>query len=57
MDFQNTFPIWKKLNTNQKNRILGGLISRKVKNEEIIRMSCGTILILDMEKLKELQNL
>lgn len=36
MDFDNYFPVWNKLTAVQKNRILGGLITRKAKKGTII---------------------
>ena len=39
MDFQSIFPVWNKLNAIQKNRILGGLITRKVKKGTLIPVS------------------
>lgn len=55
MDFQNIFPIWNKLNTDQKNRILSGLITRKVKKGTLIHngnMNCTGLLLIKAGQLR-----
>ncbi len=55
MDFQNIFPVWNKLNTHQKNRILGSLITRKVKKGTLIHngnMNCTGLLLVKSGQLR-----
>lgn len=55
MDFQSIFPVWNKLNAIQKNRILGGLITRKVKKGTLIHngsMDCTGLLLVKSGQLR-----
>ena len=55
MDFQSIFPVWNKLNAIQKNRILGGLITRKVKKGTLIHngsMDCTGQLLVKSGQLR-----
>lgn len=55
MDFQSIFPVWNKLNAIQKNRILGGLITRKVKRGTLIHngsMDCTGLLLVKSGQLR-----
>lgn len=55
MDFQNYFPVWKKLNTIQQNRILGSLITRRVEKGTIIHngnMDCTGLLLIKSGQLR-----
>lgn len=55
MDFQNYFPIWNKLNTIQKNRILSSLIPRQVKKGTLIHnnsMDCTGLLLIKSGQLR-----
>ena len=55
MDFQSIFPVWTKLNAIQKNRILGGLITRKVKKGTLIHngsMDCTGLLLVKSGQLR-----
>ena len=47
MEFQNYFPIWNKLTTDQQSRILGSLMARKVNKGTLIHngsMDCTGLL-------------
>ena len=55
MEFQSIFPVWNKLNAIQKNRILGGLITRKVKKGTLIHngsMDCTGLLLVKSGQLR-----
>lgn len=55
MDFQSVFPIWNKLNAAQKNRILGGLITRQIKKGTIIHngnINCTGLLLIKSGQLR-----
>ena len=55
MDFQSICPVWNKLNAIQKNRILGGLITRKVKKGTLIHngsMDCTGLLLVKSGQLR-----
>ena len=49
MSFETYFPVWDKLNTCQKNRILDGLTARQVKKGTILHngsMDCTGLLLV-----------
>lgn len=55
MSFENYFPIWNKLNSDQQNRILGGLMSKKVAKGTIIHngsMDCTGLLLVKSGQLR-----
>ncbi len=55
MDFQDYFPIWDKLNTIQQNRMLGSLITRKIRKGTIIHsdsMDCTGLLLIQSGQLR-----
>lgn len=55
MDFQSIFPVWDKLNKNQQNRIMGGLIEKSVKKGEIIHngnMDCTGLFLIKSGQLR-----
>ena len=55
MDFQSCFPIWDKLTAAQRDRILGGLISRHVRKGTVIHSSsadCTGLLLVQSGRLR-----
>ena len=55
MEFQNYFPIWNKLSTDQQNRILGSLITRKAEKGTVIHngsMDCTGLLLVKAGQLR-----
>lgn len=55
MDFQNVFPVWKKLNGIQQKRMLGSLITKKVKKGMLIHsgnMDCTGLLLIQSGQLR-----
>ncbi|MCI6868680.1 MAG: Crp/Fnr family transcriptional regulator [Lachnospiraceae bacterium] len=55
MEFENYFPIWNQLTTDQKNRIQKGLITRKVEKGTIIHngnMDCTGLLLVKSGQLR-----
>ena len=55
MEFQNCFPIWDKLNTDQQARILGSLASHRVKKGAVIHngsMDCTGLLLIKSGQLR-----
>lgn len=55
MSFEDYFPVWEKLNTAQKSRLLGGLITRKIKKGTIIHngsMGCTGLLLVKSGQLR-----
>ena len=55
MDFQSCFPIWDKLTAAQRDRILGGLISRHVRKGTVIHSSsadCTGLLLVKSGQLR-----
>lgn len=55
MSFENHFPVWDKLNTVQKNRLLESLMTRKVKKGTIIHngsMDCTGLLLIKSGQLR-----
>ena len=54
-DFQDIFPVWKKLNTIQQKQILGSLIIKKVKKGTLIHngnMDCTGLLLIESGQLR-----
>ena len=55
MDFQSVFPVWTQLNTAQKNRILGSLITRTFRKGGLIHngnMDCTGLLLIQSGQLR-----
>lgn len=55
MNFEDFFPVWNKLNTTQKSRILGGLITRQVKKGTVIHngsIDCTGLLLVKSGQLR-----
>ena len=55
MSFESFFPVWDKLNTIQRNRILSGLITRQVKKGTVIHngsMDCTGLLLVKSGQLR-----
>ena len=55
MSFESFFPVWDKLNTIQRNRILSGLITRQVKKGTVIHngsMDCTGLLLVKAGQLR-----
>lgn len=55
MSFESYFPIWDKLNTDQRNRILDGLITRQVKKGTMLHngsMDCTGLLLVRTGQLR-----
>lgn len=55
MSFEDYFPVWKKLNTTQKNRLLGSLVTRQIKKGTIIHngsMDCTGLLLVKSGQLR-----
>ena len=55
MEFQNYFPIWNKLTTDQQSRILGSLMARKVNKGTLIHngsMDCTGLLLVKSGQLR-----
>ena len=55
MEFENYFPIWNQLTTDQKNRIQKGLITRKVEKGTIlhnVNMDCTGLLLVKSGQLR-----
>lgn len=55
MNFESTFPIWNHLTPNQKERILGSLITQKVKKKTILHngsMDCTGLLLIKSGQLR-----
>lgn len=55
MDFQSVFPVWEKLNGIQQKRILGSLITKKVKKGMLIHngnMDCTGLLLIQTGQLR-----
>ena len=55
MTFQDCFPVWNKLNTDQQNRILGSLMSRAVKRGAILHngdRDCTGLLLVASGQLR-----
>lgn len=55
MNFESTFPIWNHLTLNQKERILGSLITQKVKKKTILHngsMDCTGLLLIKSGQLR-----
>ena len=55
MDFQSVFPVWTQLNTAQKNRILGSLITRTFRKGGLIHngnMDCTGLLLVKSGQLR-----
>lgn len=54
-DFQDIFPVWRKLNTIQQKQILGSLIIKKVKKGTLIHngnMDCTGLLLIESGQLR-----
>ena len=55
MTFETIFPVWDKLNTTQKNRLLGSLMNRQFKKGTIIHndsMDCTGLLLIKSGQLR-----
>lgn len=55
MNFEDHFPVWEKLNTTQKNRLLGSLMTRQIKKGTIIQngsMDCTGLLLVKSGQLR-----
>ena len=55
MSFESFFPVWDKLNTIQRNRILSGLITRQVKKGTVIHngsTDCTGLLLVKSGQLR-----
>ena len=55
MNFEELFPIWEQLNAAQKNRILGGLITRRVKKGAVLHngsMDCTGLFLVQSGQLR-----
>ena len=55
MTFESTFPVWNKLNSSQKNRLLDNLITRKVEKGTIIHngtINCTGLLLIKSGQLR-----
>lgn len=55
MTFQEYFPVWDKLNPNQQQRLLGSLITRRVKKGDVIHngsMHCTGLLLVQSGQLR-----
>lgn len=55
MDFQSCFPIWDKLTDAQRNRVMGGLISRHVEKGTVIHSSsadCTGLMLIQSGRLR-----
>ena len=55
MNFQSYFPIWNKLTTSQQERILGGLMERKIRKGTVIHngnMDCTGLLLVKSGQLR-----
>lgn len=55
MHFEDCFPVWEKLNTTQKNRLLGSLMTRQIKKGTLIHndsIDCTGLLIVKSGQLR-----
>lgn len=55
MSFEDYFPVWEKLNTMQKNQLLGSLMTRQIKKGTVIQngsMDCTGLLLVKSGQLR-----